>query len=125
MAIYIKNTTSYNISMKSSLSEWLQKKYIDWMAEQGEIKTQHEFADFLGIDKVSLNRYFNGKIKTPDAETITKISEKLGPEIYDVLGLVRPDPQLQELTSIWHKLDQSVKEEILRVAEDGNKYHVD
>ena len=108
-----------------TLAKWLELKYIDWMKERGEIVSQREFADFLGIDPMNLSHYLNAKRKVPDQESIKKIAEKLGPEIYDVLGLARPDPQLQELTSIWHKLDQDVKNKILRIAEDGEEYKTD
>lgn len=116
MVIYTKFQNSYNVSMSLNLSEWLQKKYIQWMAKHGEIRSQREFAEYLGIDKVSMSRYMNAKIRNPDMETIQKFAEKLGPEVYDVLGLARPDPQLQELTSMWHTLDQETKDRILAIA---------
>jgi len=89
---------------------------------KGEIKSQREFADFLDIDKVALSRYFNGIRRNPDPDTVIKFADKLGPEIYDILGLARPDPQLKELTSVWHKLDPAIKDKILRIAEDGEEY---
>ena len=114
MVIYIKNTSCYNESME--LSEWIRKKYIDWLASVGEIRTQREFAEYIGIDKVSMSRYLNNKIKTPDTETVEKFAAKLGPEVYDVLGLARPDPQLQALTAVWHELDDEIKQTILDLA---------
>ena len=108
--------------METTLSEWLQRKYINWLSMKGEIKSQREFADFLDIDKVALSRYFNGIRRNPDPDTVIKFADKLGPEIYDILGLARPDPQLKELTSIWHTLDQDRKEKILRIAEEGKEY---
>jgi transcriptional regulator with XRE-family HTH domain len=105
----------------NNLSDWLTKQYIDWMDEQGEIKTQTEFAEWIGIDKVTLSRYIGGRRKNPDKETIKKIADKLGPEIYDTLGLARPDPQLQELTSIWHMLAEKTKEDILETAIESLK----
>lgn len=107
---------------EKALSHWLEMKYIEWMGVEQGIKTQREFAEFLDIDPVRLNHYFNGRRKISDPGTIDKFAEKLGPEIYDVLGLARPDEQLQELTSKWHLLDQSTKDEILSIAEIGSEY---
>ena len=108
--------------MEMTLSEWLQRKYINWLSMKGEIKSQREFADFLDIDKVALSRYFNGIRRNPDPDTVIKFADKLGPEIYDILGLARPDPQLKKLTSVWHKLDQHKKDKILRIAEEEEEY---
>lgn len=111
--------------MDREFSNWLQKKYIEWMAAEGEIRTQKDFADFLKIDKVTLSRYINAKRKNPDLKTVKKFADKLGPEVYDILGLARPDPQLQKLTSKWHALNQTTKDHILQIAEQGKDYQVE
>lgn len=91
IVIYTKYTNCYNVSM--GLSEWIRQKYIEWLTSEGQIRSQREFADYIGIEKVALSRYLNKNIKTPDPETVEKIANKLGPEIYDVLGFARPDEQ--------------------------------
>jgi transcriptional regulator with XRE-family HTH domain len=106
------------------LSKWLEIKYIDWMKKMGEVASQREFAEYLDLKPVSLSNYLNGK-QMPVGGTVEKLADKLGPEIYDVLGLVRPDKQLQELTSVWHKLDQEIKDQILRMAKKGQEYSLD
>ena len=105
--------------MKTNFSEWLQMKYIEWMAKEGVIRTQREFADYLDIDKVTLSRYINAKRKHPDPLTIDKLADKLGPETYDILGLARPDPMLQQLTSVWHRLSEEKKHSIMEIALNG------
>ena len=104
------------MSQSQTFAKWLELQYIDWMQKKGEISSQRDFANYLGIDPMSLSNYLNAKRKSPDQETVEKLADKLGPEVYDVLGLARPDPQLQELTSMWHKLDQETKDEILEMA---------
>jgi transcriptional regulator with XRE-family HTH domain len=101
---------------KEAFAKWLERQYIEWMSDRGEVASQREFAEFIGIDPMNLSNYLNAKRRMPDQESIKKIAEKLGPEVYDVLGLARPDPQLQRLTSMWHKLDQETKNRILNLA---------
>lgn len=113
------------MSEVNKLASWLEKQYIDWMAKEKQVKSQREFAELLGIDPVKLNQYLNGRRKMPDLETVNLIAEKLGPEIYDILGLARPDPQLQALTHKWHTLDQATKDKILEIAEPGQPYNTD
>ncbi len=105
---------------KQAFAKWLEIKYIEWMRERGEVASQRAFADYLEIDPVSLSNYLNAKRRMPDEASIEKIADNLGPEIYDILGLARPDPQLQELTSIWHKLDQETKDKILQTAKSSH-----
>ena len=107
---------------ETNLARWLEMKYIAWLGQEKEIKTQREFAEYLGVDPVRLNHYLNGRRKLSDPDTIDTFAQKLGPEIYDVLGLARPDPQLQQLTSRWHLLDQNTKDRILKIAEEGGDY---
>lgn len=105
-----------------SLARWLEEKYVNWMNTDKRFRSQREFAEYIGIDPVKLNQYLNGRRKSPDLETIDIIAKSLGPEIYDILGLARPDKQLQELTSKWHTLDQTTKDKILSIAEKGEDY---
>jgi transcriptional regulator with XRE-family HTH domain len=79
---------------KTKIGKWIWKKYLDWLAEGG-YRSQAEFARSLQIDNTVLNHYINGR-RLPTGDNIEKLA-KLGPEIYDLLGLVRPDPKIQAL----------------------------
>jgi transcriptional regulator with XRE-family HTH domain len=118
-------TKIINIMEKQGLARWLEIQYIEWMRERGEVVSQREFAEYLGLDQVQLSHYLNARRKNPDPDAVAKMADKLGPEVYDILGLARPDPQLQELTSIWHKLDKDVKDQILQIAEKRERYQVE
>lgn len=101
---------------KNAFAKWLEIQYIDWMKDRGEVSSQREFASYLELDPMNLSNYINSKRKMPDPVSIAKIAAKLGPEVYDVLGLARPDPDLKRLTAIWHKLSERTKEKILQIA---------
>jgi len=101
---------------KEAFAKWLERQYIEWLQEKGEIASQKEFAEYIGIEPMNLSNYLNAKRKMPDPDSTLKIAEKLGPEAYDVLGLARPDLQLKELTSVWHKLDRETQDKLLKIA---------
>ena len=103
---------------KIELARWLELQYIEWMRRRGSVSTQREFAEYLGLDPVQLSHYLNARRKRPDQKAIEKMADKLGPEVYDVLGLARPDAQLRELTGMWHTLDQATKDRILQIAKE-------
>ncbi|MGI6730456.1 MAG: helix-turn-helix domain-containing protein [Anaerovoracaceae bacterium] len=108
------------MNSKSEFASWLELQFINWMRERGEVTTQREFAEYLGLDQVQLSHYINERRKKPDKASLEKIAAKLGPEIYDVLGLARPDPQLKQLTAVWHLLSQDQIRRILAIAFENN-----
>ena len=110
-----------NMKNKSEFANWLEVQFINWMRERGEVTTQREFAEYLGLDQVQLSHYINERRKKPDKKSLIKLADKLGPEVYDVLGLARPDPQLKRLTSVWHLLSQDQIERILAIAFDESE----
>lgn len=69
-------------------SDWINAKFIEWCGKKR--RTITEFAQYLGVGQPSLSKWMNKKGVMPDPKSITKLAEKIGPEVYDVLGLVRP-----------------------------------
>ncbi len=55
--------------------------------------------------------------QTPGPASLPRIAAKLGPEIYDLLGLPRPDPDLQAVISNWGRLSDETKAEIAAAIE--------
>ena len=101
--------------VKSELAKWLEKQYINWMSEMGEVQSQADFARWLGINVVTLNRYMNDKRKNVDREIVDQIAIKLGPEIYNILGMVRPEPIFKELQLKWDELTDEEREKIEKI----------
>jgi hypothetical protein len=99
------------------VAAWLEKKFQAWRAAQ----TSHragvtEFARHIGISRDDLNNYLL-KGHRPEAERLEKIGRALGWEIYDLVGLPRPDPQLHAVTEAFQRLpaaQRGVAEAVLR-----------
>lgn len=99
-------------------AKWLHNKFLKWQLESGRKKTVIEFAQYLGIPRGTLNQWMNGE-RTPTGLYVHKIVERLGPELYDVLGLARPepvDPTFQDLANIWGDIPNAIQDELLRLA---------
>lgn len=72
---------------RGPLGNFLQRKYIEWINAQGEVKSQKEFAEHLGIHPMTFSHYLNGKRKKiDDPKIVNLLAEKLGDELYEVLG---------------------------------------
>lgn len=95
----------------------LERKFLEWQLEVGR-KSQSDFADLLGVKRTSLTMWMNGT-HLPDMESAKKISNVLGPEIFDLLDLPRPNPYLQKINQIFERLSP---EQQKKIADDVEKY---
>jgi hypothetical protein len=55
----------------------------------------------------------------PDLESAKKIASMLGPEVFEVLGLPRPNPYLQKINQIFERLSPEQQQ---KLAEDAERY---
>lgn len=74
-----------------------------------------EFADHLGIKQSTISMWYSGQ--NPSPENVKRLSEVLGPEVYDVLGLDRPDPDLAFIEQQWQNLTPQARRAIRQQAE--------
>jgi hypothetical protein len=100
----------------AEIDEWFEKKFLEWQSKEGRRKPLSEFAKWLGISRNTLNNYML-KGQKPTGENLEAIASKLGPEIYDVLEMPRPDPRLQAIMAEWKNLPEEEKNKVKRIAE--------
>lgn len=103
-------------------SEWLEKKYLEWQTQAGKRKTLTSFAKWLGVSKSLMSRYLNDKV-TPSLDKVQIMASQLGPEIYDVLGLARPDPAVRELQALYTAMPPEEQKEIMDIVKDFAERH--
>jgi transcriptional regulator with XRE-family HTH domain len=77
-----------------NMSGWLTQRYLDWQKEIGERRSTTEFAAYLEVPASSLSDWLNGKNRPKSERNIRNIAKKLGPEIYDLLDLPRPEEEI-------------------------------
>lgn len=94
---------------QKAFKEFLERKFLDWQREQGERRTIAEFAAWIGVSRGTFNNWLY-KSRLPEGESVELLASKLGPEIYDILGLQRPDPKLQEVIRNWSEAPETDKE---------------
>jgi transcriptional regulator with XRE-family HTH domain len=99
-----------------NFSQWLEKKYIEWISESGRRRTLAEFSDFLRIPRPLLSRYLNGS-RVPKYSNADQIAAHLGPEVYTVLGYRSPDEMLLSLQSHWNLLNDRERAQIEKIVD--------
>ncbi len=106
--------------MKSEFSVWIEKRYLEWQLKQGGRKSITEFAEWLGFAKSTVVQWMNDQRK-PNQENALLLAEKLGMEVYDTLGLLRPDPLLFEIQKHWEEFSGSEREEFERILDEAEQ----
>ena len=96
---------------KNKISVWLMRKYLGWQQSMGELKSQAEFAKYLGFNPSTLSMWMTGK-QDPDLHSADLLAHKLGPEVYDVLKL---EAVYDELTP---EQRQSLSDKINKILSD-------
>ena len=104
--------------------QFLEVKYLEWQQKQGGRKTVHQFAAWLGVGQSTLSNWWNGERK-PQGDYVDKLAMKLGLEVYDVLGLDRPDPDLHYLQQVWDELSDRERRAIREQVEQYAKHNTE
>ncbi len=120
---YVKGLTLTDKLLQNmqTLPEFLTQSYLNWQAEQGEIKTLEEYAEYLDVNRSLLSFWMNGK-RVPNNDACEKISAKLGNDIYDILGKPRPNPYLQIVNRVFEHLPIEMQK---RFSEEAGKYETE
>lgn len=102
---------------KKQFADWLEQRYLAWQHQQGKRATLSQFAEWLGISSPLLSHYMNG-LRSPSRENIDKLANRLGPDIYGILGLQQPDAKLQFISSNWGKLTEEERHYLINKMEE-------
>jgi predicted transcriptional regulator len=95
--------------MRNELGQWLNHQFLVWQLDQDGRKTVGEFAKYLGVSRDALYKWMNGQ-RVPDLECVEKLADKLGPEVYALVGLPLPNQQLLRIKRSWEDLSEAEQE---------------
>jgi len=102
---------------KEKLARFLNDSYLDFARERGIYTSLAEFAKWLDIPNTSLSQYMN-MVRLPSGKNVYKMGDKLGPPIYEILGLpmMVPDNEgAKFIISHWHELDEEAQEKFVQI----------
>jgi transcriptional regulator with XRE-family HTH domain len=103
-----------------NFAEWIESKYLEWQNSTGKRQTISKFADYLGVSRPLLSMWLNGA-RSPSTENVKVLAETLGAEVYDILSIPRPDPDLERLTNLWDHIPLDARKKIAKKAEEYAK----
>lgn len=107
------------IPTEMDFPKYLELKFLEWQQREGKRRTIADFSMYLGVSQSVVSMWMNGS-RTPNQPSIELLSRVFGLEIYDSLGLPRPDADLHYVQSVWDELPgelrRAVREQIEQYA---------
>ena len=80
----------------SDVRVWLDKKFLEWQNQMGEPMRQKQFAAYIGVKPSTYSSWVNDGVP-PTGENLYKLADKLGYEIYEIVGETPPSPSVRAL----------------------------
>lgn len=116
--------------MYENLAKYLEEEFRKYYILSGGRRSQTDFARWLGISPTNLSKYMNG-VQAPDAKNQDRLADKLGPGIYDVLGVPRRvpsgDKKLNKFVSllfdIWPRMTSDERDNLFDALEEKAQHH--
>jgi len=96
------------------------ENFRNWENKTGKTQNRTAFARYLGVKQPTLTRWMSGD-NPPNYEHVKKLAEKLSYEIYDILGLTRPDEQYLELQRLYDETPKENKRELIKRVQEITK----
>lgn len=97
-------------------TKFLEIKFLEWQQKEGGRKTVKQFAAYIGVSQSAISTWWNGD-REPEGENVAKLANRFGMEVYDALGLPRPDPDLLYIQQNWPNLDIATRRALREQAE--------
>jgi hypothetical protein len=95
----------------TTLKDWLNLKFVEWEKAQGGRQSYYAFARYLEVGQSGLAQWMTGSAN-PAGEDLISISNKLGPEVYEVMGLPRPNSEVQRVTVSFASLPADIRKRL-------------
>ena len=101
----------------ATVKDWLNQKFVEWEKMQGGRQSFYAFARYLEVSQSGLGQWMTGS-GTPGGDDLLSIASKLGPEIYDVIGLPRPNEEAQRVTVSFASLPPDIRQKLVSALTD-------
>lgn len=104
----------------ATAKDWLNQKFSEWEKTQGGRQSYYAFARYLEVSQSGLSQWMMGSA-VPGGDDLLSLAKKLGPEVYDILGLPRPNVEVQRMTVSFANLPADIRQNLSNaVAEADN-----
>jgi len=103
--------------MDNTFSKFLLRKLQEYENQEEKRVTLNEFAEYLRVSRPLVSNWLSGNYK-PSLANAYLISEKLGDETFDALGMPRPDPRISEIKRIYDAIPEDDRDSFVQLVEE-------
>ncbi len=112
----------YEFMVKGKIANWLFNEFLEWQKTQGRKMPQYKFANYLGVKPSTYSMWISGK-QDPDPYNTDKIANKLGPKVYEIMGMTPPPEFIKKLVAVYDELTPDQRHQLQkRIAELLSEY---
>lgn len=104
----------------ATVKDWLNQRFAEWEKTQGGRQSYYAFARYLEVSQSGLSQWMTGG-SVPAGDDLLAIAGKLGPEIYDVMGLPRPNAEVQRLTVSFATLPPDLRQKLTNAIAEADQ----
>ena len=116
-----KKVFTNNRDPRPQIAEFLKKGFVRWQFILEGKRSYAQYARWIGVTPQQMAHYLQGT-RLPGPDVIRKISNKLGPRIYDILDQYPPYDDLKILISIWGTIPEEKRSEFVSMAKNEAQY---
>ncbi len=95
----------------ATFKDWINQKFSAWEKAQGGRQSYYAFARFLGVSQSGLGHWMTGGA-VPSGDDLLILADKLGPDVYDSLGLPRPNAEARKVTVSFSSLPPDIRQRL-------------
>jgi hypothetical protein len=95
-------------------SKWLLEKFIEFQRKMNYPVSIADFARDVGVMPSIMRQYLRG-VRVPSENSALILSTKLGPDIFNVLHMTVPEPEIQLIYMKWPSLSNENKHKIMEI----------
>ena len=104
----------------ATAKDWLNQKFSEWERTQGRKQSYYSFAHYLEVSQSGLAQWMTGTA-VPGGDDLLNIATKLGIEIYEILGLPRPNAEVQRVTVSFASLPPDIRQRLTNAITEADQ----
>lgn len=104
----------------ATVKDWLNAKFVEWEKAQGHKQSYYAFARYLEVSQSGLAQWMVGN-GAPGGDDLLNIANKLGADVYDVLGLPRPNAEVQRAMVSFASLPPDIRQRLTNAIAEADR----
>ena len=102
-----------------TMASYLNAEFLKYINKKGRYTSMSTWSRYLGVSNTSMSQWMNAH-RLPVGKNAHALGDKLGPKVYDILGMPRMLPRDEDLNKVvegYMALDDDERALVIRIVE--------